>query len=119
MLTESDLLEYLSSGDVSPAGLDTNDPQTAEQKRLAESRKATILLMLRNEHWDDLTAIINMHREKLKDLSGLDFLAFMLNVLPHRIYILLVRLFNIESELQKYKISHIARIKYEEVVIDV
>lgn len=119
MLTESDLLEYLCDQEAEPVRFNPEDQQMVERKRLAESRRAMILLLLKNESWDDLAALINMHRDKLKDIYGLDFLAYMLGVLPHRIYILLVRLFNVESELHRYKIDHVANIQYEDVVIEV
>ncbi len=116
-LTESEVLEYMRDDSCDLIKFDPDNTALVIRKNVLESRKANILSILRNDHWDVLESTVNQHRDKLKKHHGIDFLTFMLERgLPHCAYILLTRLFVIESALQKFSIEKISNIKYEDVL---
>lgn len=116
-LTESELLEYLRDDTCELIKFDPNNDALVSRKAVLDSRKATILSILKSDHWSPLETMICMYRDKLKNYQGKDFLVFMLERIQHNIYLLLARLFVIESSLQKYSIERVSNIKYEDVNI--
>jgi hypothetical protein len=116
--TESDLLEYLRDTDVELVKFDPNDPAMLTRKNFLENKRNVILAVLVSDHWDTLVPLVNIHRDKIKKLSGMDFLAYMIHVVQQPTYELLARLFLIESELQRFSAEQLSRVIYEEVDID-
>lgn len=118
IFTESNLLEYLRDPELEPIQTGRNDEHMRHWRRyLEQSRKETLSEL--KSYWNNLTIIVGMHADKLKTLYGLDFLAYMWNYLPDDIYAKIVRLFIVESELQRFVVTDLVNVQYEELAIDV
>src|SRR3569832_86710 len=118
ILPESSLLEYLRDPTLEPVKLEPGDERMRQWRQFLEQGRKDLLSDLK-PYWNNLTIIIGMHQDKIKTLYGIDFLAYMWNHLPDDIYTKIIRLFIVDSELQRFVVTDLINVLYEELSVDV